>query len=236
MIKSSECLQVVWKDLDTRQRVIIGTLCKEEHYTFKYKQETLEKAKKLGFKGLVAFQDFNKEYANKSLFPAFATRLPDKRRTDIKEILENYNLTQYDAFELLKRTEGRLPIDTLEFIEAINLEILDDVSQIKKEFFVAGVRHCEVCEDRKDNNCTIKIPINIGEQLELILDEDNKFDRNAVMLYKDKKKVGFIPNYYSEAIHDSLINNLAVKCVVVEFNEQNCCQECLKVVLTITKE
>lgn len=235
MYKGMDCLQVVWKDLDTRQRVVIGTLCRDEEYTFKYNKETLSHASKLGFKGLVAFQDMSKVYTSKNLFPAFATRLPDRRRSDIKKILEKYDLEEYDAFELLKRTEGRLPIDTLEFIEAIDLDCLEEGVKIRKEFFVAGVRHCEVCHDRNDDDCTLNISINSGDKLELVLEEDNKFDRNAVALYKDNKKVGFIPNYYSKSIHDAVVNKFEIECTVKEFNAHTNCQECLKTTLSLSR-
>ena len=38
------------------------------------------------------------------------------KRRDIKEILEKYEMTEYDPYELLKRNGGRLPIDNYEFI------------------------------------------------------------------------------------------------------------------------
>ena len=236
MCNKVECLQVIWKDLETRQRVAIGTLCKGDNYVFAYNQATLSKAKKLGFKGLVAFQDIEKEYVSSVLFPAFATRLPDRRRSDIQVILEKYGLSEYNAFELLKKTEGRLPIDTLEFIETIDLNKITSNSSVEKIFFVAGVRHCEACDDKKGDNCTLKIPFNIGESLTLVLDTENPFDSNAVMLYKGDKKVGFVPNYYSKAIHDAIIGKFKLKCIVKEFNNQSSCQECLKVALTIEKE
>ncbi|MBU3181659.1 hypothetical protein [Clostridium psychrophilum] len=51
------------------------------------------------------------------MFPAFSSRLPDKRRKDVKEIL-----AKYDAFELLKKSGGKLPIDSLKFIDPIFLD------------------------------------------------------------------------------------------------------------------
>ncbi|HBY21125.1 MAG: hypothetical protein A2Y24_08420 [Clostridiales bacterium GWE2_32_10] len=40
--------------------------------------------------------------------PAFITmRVPDRRRTDINEILQRFGLEYYDAFEILLRNKGR---------------------------------------------------------------------------------------------------------------------------------
>ena len=45
-----------------------------------------------------------------------------ERRKDVKEILAKYKLEKYDAFELLKKSGGKLPTDSLEFIDPIFLE------------------------------------------------------------------------------------------------------------------
>ncbi|MBS5317422.1 MAG: DNA-binding protein [Clostridiales bacterium] len=225
---------VVWKDLQTRQRFIIGEVSKKnDTFVFKYSTESLAYAEKRGFKGLVSFPDKSKEYVSTSLFPAFLTRLPDRRRSDIKDILSKYKLKEYDAFELLKVTEGRTPIDTLEFIVPIDLEYLKEYGEIRKEFFAAGIRHCDLCEDRKDDLCTLKIPFEDGEELELVKESTNPVDKNAILLYKGKHKVGYIPRYYSESLTNAINHGLDIKCVVKEFNQDNCCQECLKLTLII---
>ncbi|MCB2298617.1 hypothetical protein [Clostridium tagluense] len=64
------------------------------------------------------------------MFPAFSSRLPDKRRKDVKEILAKYKLEKYDSFELLKKSGGKLPIDCLEFIEPIYLD--EKMLKVKK--------------------------------------------------------------------------------------------------------
>ena len=38
-------------------------------------------------------------------------------RPEIKEILETYGMTEYDAFELLKRSGAKLPTDNYEFVK-----------------------------------------------------------------------------------------------------------------------
>lgn len=43
-------------------------------------------------------------------------RLYSSRRTDIKEILAKYGMSDYDEWELLKRTKGRLMSDNLLYL------------------------------------------------------------------------------------------------------------------------
>ena len=55
-------------------------------------------------------------YRSEELFPAFSSRLPDRKRKDIDKILKKYNLDEYDTYELLKRSGAKLPIDNLQFV------------------------------------------------------------------------------------------------------------------------
>lgn len=225
-------LEVVWKDLRTRQRFVVGELTKGNNYTFKYKLDNIGKACEKGFKGIVAFPDFNREYTNTVVFPAFGTRLPDEKRKDIKIILNKHNLDEYDAFTLLAKSGGRSPIDTLEFIEPIALSEAKKDS-VTREFFVAGVRHCDLCDDKVDNKCTIKVPLEKEEVLRLQPESENKFDPDAVAVYKDNYKIGYIPVFYSKAVNQAIQEKFEVSIIVKEFDINACCQECLKVILTI---
>jgi len=229
-------LEVVWKDLNTRQRFVIGILTKGKEYSFRYKLESIGKAYEKGFKGLVAFPDSNKEYTNTVMFPAFATRLPDEKRRDIKKILSKHNLKDYDSFELLKKSGGKSPIDTLEFIEPIEVSNSEEKIEVVREFFIAGVRHCDLCDDKINDKCTIKFPLQKEEVLSLEIENNNPYDSYAVAVYKESFKFGYIPMYYSKAVKESIQNNLVVNIVVKEFDSKACCQECLKVLLTIVNQ
>ena len=84
-------------------------------YAFEYCNEYKD-AQKSGWNLIQAFPEV-KKYESKELFPAFAGRLPDKKRVNIAEILKKYGLDSYDGYELLKKSGGRLPIDTFEFVK-----------------------------------------------------------------------------------------------------------------------
>ena len=64
---------------------------------------------------LIPFPNVNATYENNKLFPCFATRLPDKRRPEIRKILDTYGLKEYDEYELLKASGAKLPTDWYEF-------------------------------------------------------------------------------------------------------------------------
>ena len=132
-------LFLIWKDPVSRRNYTIGKLTRNETgYTFQYDQEYMQ-AKKAGWNLLEAFPNETKVYQSDSLFSAFACRLPDPKRRDIEKILQKYGLDHFDGFELLKRTTGRLPIDTYEFIDSIS----PDETQILREFYIDDCS-CEI--------------------------------------------------------------------------------------------
>lgn len=114
----SDFLYLIWKDPKTRRNFTVGKLTREETFKFQYDEEYKE-AEKCGWRKLEAFPE-EKIYESEVLFPVFSSRLPDPKRRDIQKILEKYGLAQYDAYDLLKKNGGRLPIDTYEFETAEN--------------------------------------------------------------------------------------------------------------------
>ncbi len=113
-----DLVYLVWKDTNTGNKYKVATLYKENGiYYFRYILENVKEAKKYGFKLLIAFPQINALYDNPKLFATFATRLPDATRPEIKEILATYGMTEYDEFELLKRSGAKLPTDNYEFVK-----------------------------------------------------------------------------------------------------------------------
>lgn len=113
-----DLVYLVWTDVNTGSKYKVAKLYKEnETFYFKYILENVRDAQKNGFELLVAFPQINATYENPHLFAVFGARLPDKRRPEIKEILSTYGMTEYDEFELLKRSGAKLPTDNYEFVE-----------------------------------------------------------------------------------------------------------------------
>ena len=226
-INDRDYIYLIWKDYKSRQRYIVGELSKNGKYEFKYRIKDLDNAIEKGFEPLVAFPNINEVYENYDVFPAFSSRLPDKRRKDVKEILVKYKLEKYDAFELLKKSGGKLPTDSLEFIDPIFLE----ETNIVREFYIAGVRHHDYCNEKTKNE---NFQIEINENLTLKKDSKNKHDKYAVKLIsKENKFLGFIPIFFSKGISEAVDNNRGITCIVINIECGNACEECIKVRLTI---
>ncbi len=190
-------LYLIWKSEKTRKQYIIGQLTKNGQYEFQYGEE-VQSAINDGFKPLLCFPDLDKVYKDNRLFTIFTSRLPDKKRKNIQEILKKYDLDEYDDYMLLKRSGARLPIDNLEFIDPI----LDFDKNITRIFYMAGVRHYLNCDGQ---NCAHAIEITRGDEMFLRREPDNNYDSNAVQFLDASGKVlGYIPRYYSKGVTELL--------------------------------
>lgn len=110
-----------WHCRDTDEDIVVGILeYIDDGYEFSY-SDSVRYAIKRGFYGLVTFENCGTLYRSKNLFPVFKNRLPDKKRKDIESILNRYNLTEYDEYELLKQGT-KLPVDDLSFRECVETE------------------------------------------------------------------------------------------------------------------
>lgn len=226
-INNKDYIYLVWKDYKTRHRYIVGELSRNGKYEFKYRDEDINKAIEKGFEPLIAFPNINEVYENQDIFPAFSSRLPDKRRRDVKEILAKYKLLKYDAFELLKKSGGKLPTDSLEFIDPIFL----DETNIEREFHIAGVRYYDYCD--KENKCA-RLKLEINEELVLAKDCNNKYDKYAIKVKnKGNKVIGYIPVFFSKEISKAIESNREITCKVINYECNDVCEECIKVKITI---
>ena len=220
-------LFLIWKDPQTRRNYIVGKLEKAEVFAFEYCEEA-EEAEKAGWKLLDAFPE-KKRYESNSVFPAFASRLPDRKRRDISKILKKYGLNEYDEFELLKKSGARLPIDTYELVDPI---FPDDIS-IEREFYIMGIRHNAPC-DGKD--CKLFPPVDVGDSLILCPEPTNQYDKNAIRVEANNHEhLGYVPRYYSKAILERLSAGVTDSCLVVDINKENNCAECVKAKLNMPK-
>lgn len=219
-------LYLIWKSEQTRNQYIIGQLTKNGQYEFQYGEE-VQAAIADGFKPLLCFPDLNKVYKNDRLFTIFTSRLPDKKRKNIQEILDKYGLDKYDDYMLLKRSGARLPIDHLEFIDPI-LCLDNNVTRI---FYMAGVRHYLDC-DGKD--CAQAAKVTRGDEVFLRKEPDNIHDQNAVQFLDISGKVlGYIPRYYSKGVTELLKQKKKITCHIYNVDKNKNCNECIKVIMEI---
>ena len=111
-----DTVYLYWNNKNNNESYRVAKLYKESNrYYFKYIIEDVKIALENGFQLLVAFPNVNATYESGSLFACFAARLPDKRRPEIRKILDTYGLKEYDEYELLKKSGAKLPTDDYEF-------------------------------------------------------------------------------------------------------------------------
>ncbi|MCL2384050.1 MAG: HIRAN domain-containing protein [Oscillospiraceae bacterium] len=201
-------LWLIWKDPTSRRRYVIGTLNKyPEEYVFEYNVEVMEKLKTIGFDYFPGFENISNRHSSRELFTNIKSRLPNPTRPDYIEILESYGLSSSNTeMEILEKTRGRLYTDNFEFVLYFNTDRL--------EFDIAGTRYCEDLKKCKEN-------LQIGDNLRLELEPNNKYDSNAIkILYDENKnyKIGYVPRYYSEQLSSLLENYAEYKATISALN------------------
>lgn len=212
-------LLVVWQDKVSRLYYHIGTL---SHYNNQYEfvythanpgQRKLGDALKCGYMIHPAFPQPEKVYQSKTLFPAFDRRIPSSDRSDFKLILTDLGLEDSATkMEILQETRGRLGSDTYSFERPLRIE---EDGKLRSSFFVHGMRYQNLPEQWSSW-------ISIYSSLKLILEPTNEHDPNAVGIYTNGgKQLGYVPNFYSEAISSLLKNNATPSVQVVYLNKKS---------------
>ncbi len=220
-------LYLIWKEPTTRRNYVVGQLSKNSQFEFSYGFEVKDAIEK-GFELLISFEDLEKVYKSDTLFPTFSSRLPDRKRRGIEKILAKYDLKEFNEYKLLKRSGARLPIDNLEFIDPIFPE---DKDEVKRIFYIAGVRYYIGCDGE---DCKKAISLSIGDELKLVPEPTNKFDKYAIKILDIKDNhVGYLPRYYSESLTNYLKYGREYRCTVIEVNKDMKCNECIKVKLEV---
>jgi len=222
-------IYLVWKELKTRRQYIVGQLSKNGQFEFNYGFEVKEAIER-GFKLLISFDDIDKVYKSDILFPVFSSRLPDRKRNGIDKILFKYGMEEYDGYKLLKRSGARLPIDNLEFIDPI---LDENNGEVRRIFYLAGPRHYIGCDGI---DCDKSLDLNVGESLQLVLEPENEYDKNAIrILNGNNVYIGYIPRYYSEGITELINKGYMYSCNVHEVHKDNNCNECIIIQLEMKK-
>lgn len=210
-------IMVIWKNPSNRKNYVVGLISKGKKYKFIYSKD-IKEAQQNGFQLFLPFNDVKKEYYSDHLFPIFSSRLPDKKRRDIDEILKKYSLKEYDEFELLKQG-AELPIDTLKFVEPFG----DIKKGFSRKFSVEGVRyylHCNPLEC--DGSYCLNTP------LHLQLDTQNEFDKYAVKIVnKNGETIGYVPRYHSRDVYKAINNNITFDIEIESFEPKKNCNSCL---------
>lgn len=114
-----EYLYLKWIDYKTNKKYLIGALFRDKEkrkYYFKMSRRHVEKAIKENAisKALLPFYDLDKIYESDEIFAIFKVRLPKIEKfseDELKDFLKDLNMKEYDEFEYLRKTKGRLVTD-----------------------------------------------------------------------------------------------------------------------------
>ncbi len=200
-------LYLIWREPESRAQHKVGELSFDGfRYWFQYDRPAVAEACRRGFSPLAGFPDLDKRYESVELFPTIAHRLPDPRRPDYETVLSRFRLQpRAHPFEMLRRTGGRLATDELSFEEAPEQTPGGQSFQC----FVAGWRFYD--GDR------ILEELQPGTGVVLERELSNQYDSNAVAVFsQSRRKLGYIPSYFSELTARALAEGRSVRASVVQ--------------------
>lgn len=185
MVKS---LFVAWQDPDTRAWFPVGRLmCNNGKYCFSYTKGALASNNFIPFGRMTGLYS---TYESETLFPLFTNRILEKSRPEYNKYLTWLGLTETsaDPFLVLSLTEGLRGTDGLEIFPCPEPTVNN---KYKVSFFLRSLRYLNKCSIERANS------LKAGDQLLVMRDVQNKFDRLALALRTDDPAtiVGYCPRY-----------------------------------------
>ncbi len=114
-----EYLYLKWIDYKTNKKYLVGALFRDKSkgkYYFKLSKKHVNKLleEKIISSAILPFSDLDKIYESDTIFAIFKIRLPkieNYSEEEIKLMLEDLDMTEYDEFEYLRKTKGILMTD-----------------------------------------------------------------------------------------------------------------------------
>ena len=188
-MREFEKIYLSWRKGRGNHRHIVGLLQKAANgYTFAYRQEGVQEAKADGFTPYTEFPDLTHTY-NGNVLDVFAQRLTKPERPDIQEFYTFWEIEpkfQHDKFYLLGHTQGLMPTD--------NFEFLADYEPVKGLHFLtelAGLTNYQLSPGS----------LHTGDILRFEIDRENKYDREAVKIFKGIQEIGYVKKIHCRIFH-----------------------------------
>lgn len=104
-------MKLLWDDAKDK-KYVLGELYKEgDYYYFNINNIGLKEAMLHGCFGIGNIDISKSSHKSKELFYFFKRRIPPHDSENIKEILEQFGIKEYDEMKLLEKTQGRLLTD-----------------------------------------------------------------------------------------------------------------------------
>jgi hypothetical protein len=196
-------LLLTWQGLESatnpkaRTRFVVGEItpsADRSTATLRYLRDTVDfnEALSFGFQGYPAFNVKSDETLIMDVLPAFMRRLPPRKREDFSIYLQRHLLpSPFDLsdFALLGYTGARLPSDGFAFSPVF------DCTELPCQIVIdlAGTRH-------HASEADIAM-VNIGDEVQLVLEPNNLHDPDAIYASINGKKMGYINRVIKTNVH-----------------------------------
>lgn len=205
-------LRVIWQ-APTREFFEVGqlTLPSEDGGTFRFRYQARLPS---GFNPFLAFPDPERIYESPRLFPFFQNRVMSAERPEYDDHLAALGLTRDEAtpFEILARTAGETPTDTVQVVP--DAEERSD-GRVTQPFLASGVRHVPEAEQTLRELAPRDI-------LQLVKQPDNESDPQAIRLIThNNNQVGWVPSYLLDMVHNFLDSDRPLKVTVIRVNDSS---------------
>jgi len=206
-VKAIGNIYLTWRKGKGSSRKRVGVIKKNvsNGVSFAYLLDGVKEAEKEGFTPYVDFPDVSKTYTDKVL-DVFGQRLIKTERPDVQKYLDFWAINSSykdDVFYLLAHTQGILSTDNFEFLAEFNpIKGLSFISEI------CGLSFTKVANDF----------ITTGEELGWELDKENKFDKNAVRVFKGSTNLGFVKLVHCNVFHKTGKQKLRIRVKSIEKN------------------
>jgi hypothetical protein len=185
-------IHLIWRPGKGSRRISVGTIKQSasEGIRFQYNQEGLKKAKKLGFVHYESFPDISEDKIyTENVIEIFGQRLMRSERPDLQDFYDFWSIDlskKEDKFYMLAFTQGLLPTD--------NFEFLADFNPVKNLSFITEITNLTESQISSDK-------VNIGDILKYELEPENKYDKNAVRVFKNDLFLGRIKLIHCNVFH-----------------------------------
>lgn len=193
---------VIWKDVKDGMWHTVAQLSRKGNI---YQLNYTKGATHPNFTAFPRMTNKAKSYVSNTLFSFFQNRLLPLNRPEFKKMLDwsGLSIDSYDELEMLSISGGARKTDQYRIISKPQVT---DGNEYKIRFFTSGISHL-------DSVSVDKIAkLKSGDILTFEIEENNKFDKNAVLITtigEEKVKVGYCPKYYNTDIRALLLTNLA---------------------------
>lgn len=196
-----------WRKGQGSRRHIVGKLQQTQNglYMFSYDKEEVKKAQSDGFKAYTEFPEIEKTY-NGNVLDIFAQRLMKQGRPDIQTFYDFWEIEPGrtdDKFYLLGHTQGLQPTD--------NFEFLADFNPVPGLHFLTELAGLSAYEPPPG-------ALKSGDALRFEREANNEFDPEAIAVFKDNTRLGYIKKIHCRVFHKFGADKLRLSVKAIDKN------------------